>query len=288
MRYFEDTDRPRASSAGGDELLLKLCEKLAVAAGRLLLPAFQPGLAQAGAAGHAALAAAERAAEAVIVRGLAGTRSCIVEPATEATIAGRQLGAEFFLIDALDGGAALLAGRAEFTVNIALVRDGRPVLGVVFAPGRRALYAGSGGGATLALLDRDLRRSKVGPIAVRPRPRQPRIVASRAPLTAASEAYLRQWPQAEVVALASSLKFCLIASGEADLYPCFGRSMEWHTAAGHAVLLAAGGSVRGPDGQPLAYGKIAQADVDFAQPCFIADGAAARHWPLEGQGAPCP
>jgi len=105
------------------------------------------------------------------------------------------------------------------------------------------------------------------------RPRPPlSIVASRSHLTPETAAFIERYPAAETVSVGSSLKFCLLASGEADLYPRFGRTMEWDTAAGDAVLRAAGGRMRLPDGGPFLYGKRGQAaDVDFANPSFVAD-----------------
>ena len=282
MRYFDHTEAPSQATPAHDEFILKGMEKLAISAGRQLMTVLRAGAAAAPGADGGAVDDVAYRAESTILRGLAelfGNRVCIARETLAAGIAPRRLGREFFLVDALDGGRALQAGRTDFTVNIALIRDHLPAIGGVFAPARRELYTGWQGGAALALLERDLRRSRTGPIAVRAQPRQPRIFASRVPLTAGAESYLRAWPQAELVVLGSSLKFCLIASGEADLYPCFARSMEWDTAAGHAVLLAAGGRVHGADRQPLTYGKIAQADVDFAHPWFVALGGVATRQP---------
>jgi 3'(2'), 5'-bisphosphate nucleotidase len=176
----------------------------------------------------------------------------------------------FWLVDPLDGTKEFLSGNGEFTVNIALVESGRPVLGVVHLPVLNETYSGA-----LAFGDRPARATvqrgdaPPQPIAARRCPASGAVVvASRSHRNKeALEAFLATQQVAEQRIAGSSLKFCLIAEGVADLYPRFGRTMEWDTAAGHAVLAAAGGSVVTLDGQELRYGK-----PDFANPHFIARG----------------
>ena len=170
----------------------------------------------------------------------------------------------FWLVDPLDGTREFIAGRDEYTVNIALIEHGRPVLGVVLAPARGVCFAGAeGDGAWRG--DAAGRRA----IAARPPPAGgPVAVASRSHRDARTDAWLAEAGAARVVRAGSSLKFCLLAEGAADLYPRFGRTMEWDTAAGHAVLAAAGGEMRRVDGAPLAYGK-----PGFENPPFVARGA---------------
>ncbi|MFQ6017385.1 MAG: 3'(2'),5'-bisphosphate nucleotidase CysQ [Kiloniellaceae bacterium] len=172
----------------------------------------------------------------------------------------------FWLVDPLDGTKDFVAGNSEFTVNIALIQDGKPVAGVVHAPALAMTWAGVGDGtATFSETDHPPM-----PIEVRKMPADGAVVVAsrRHGDKAKLERFLADYAVKELVEAGSSIKFCLVASGKADLYPRFGRTMEWDTAAGHAVLLAAGGSARRlDDGGPLAYGK-----PGFENPCFIARG----------------
>jgi 3'(2'), 5'-bisphosphate nucleotidase len=171
----------------------------------------------------------------------------------------------FWLVDPLDGTREFASRNGEFTVNIALVHRGAPVLGVVYAPALDRLFAGAVGQGAWA---EDIAGRRA--IAVRTVPAAGvTVVASRSHGDAVQlQRYLDGRRVAEVIAAGSSLKLCLLAAGEADLYPRFGRTMEWDIAAGHAVLAAAGGSVVGhPDGRPLAYGK-----AGFENPHFVARG----------------
>ena len=159
----------------------------------------------------------------------------------------------FFLVDPIDGTKEFINKRDEFTVNIALIEDGRPIAGIVCAPALGTCYSGLvGEGAWLSGLGGESGK----PIAVAtPDNRALRVVASRSHLTEETKTFIDANPVAECKNAGSSLKFCLLAKGEADLYPRFGPTMEWDTAAGHAVLLAAGGFVSAMDGEPMAYGK---------------------------------
>ena len=201
---------------------------------------------------------ADEAAEKVILAGLAR-----IDPATpviseEAAAAGRIPEAcdRFFLVDPLDGTKEFISRNGEFTVNIALVQAGRPVAGVVYAPALRRIFWGeqSVGAAQGRLAADDT--VPWTPIAIRRCPADgATVVASRSHRDAATDDYLRGVKVKSLRSAGSSLKFCLVASGEADLYPRFGRTMEWDTAAGHAVVAAAGGKVMTIDGKPLTYGK---------------------------------
>ena len=219
---------------------------------------------------------ADHASEAIILAYLARTTPTTPVVAEEAVAAGRtpRIGAEFYLVDPLDGTREFVARRGEFTVNIALVRAGAPVLGVVYAPECGAnglLYAGdvAAGFAFRSEIQADGRLGTREPIRVRPVPRSGlTAVASRSHGSRETDSYLDRYVVGERVSIGSSLKFCLVAEGKADLYPRLGTTMEWDTAAGHAVLVAAGGSVIAPDGKPLAYGK-----ADFRNTWFIASGS---------------
>ena len=196
--------------------------------------------------------------------------------AEEATAAGhvQQIAHRFFLVDPLDGTKEFLNRNGEFTVNIAEIEGGVPVRGVVFAPAKDRLFMGeldtgayelaTKRGRCAGLCDRRARfkrasQARDGLIAV----------ASRSHRDTKTEEYLAAYPVKDFVTAGSSLKFCLVAAGEADIYPRHGRTMEWDTAAGHAVLAAAGGSVKTIDGRPFVYGK---ADEKFANPYFVARG----------------
>jgi 3'(2'), 5'-bisphosphate nucleotidase len=172
----------------------------------------------------------------------------------------------FILVDPLDGTREFLSGSGDFTVNIALVEDGVPVAGVVYAPALGRLWRGAvGAGATLH------EAGAARPIAARtPQAGGLVAVASRSHRDAETDAFLAGLPIAGLRSVGSSLKFCLVAEGEADLYPRFGPTMEWDTAAGQAVLEAAGGRVLTPSGQPFRYGKAGAA---WRNGAFVAWGA---------------
>jgi 3'(2'), 5'-bisphosphate nucleotidase len=212
--------------------------------------------------------AADVAAEAIILPALAGLLPDLPCVAEEAVSIGHvpkiDTKGRFLLVDPLDGTREFLLGNGEFTVNIALIEAGQPVLGVVHLPALGTTYVGGPDGATLSTAG-----GTPEPIRARPKPADGVIVlASRAHNEGdALERFLEGEQVAERIAAGSSLKFCRIAEGLADLYPRFGRTMEWDTAAGHAVLAAAGGSVCVLSGEPLAYGKS-----NFVNPNFIARG----------------
>ncbi|RMD90097.1 MAG: 3'(2'),5'-bisphosphate nucleotidase [Alphaproteobacteria bacterium] len=175
----------------------------------------------------------------------------------------------FWLVDPLDGTKEFLRGGDDFTVNIALVEKRQPSLGIVYCPKDGRLFAGRvGEGAWQARLDREGNLGARQPMqTTRPAPSPLRIVASRSHRNAETDAYLAHYPDAELVSIGSSLKFCLVAAGEADLYPRLGPTMEWDTAAGHAVLLAAGGRMVDAAGEPFTYFK-----PDFRNGFFLAWG----------------
>ncbi len=217
---------------------------------------------------------ADQIAETLILEGLSNLTPDIPIVSEEAMAAGHQptlSGTRFWLVDPLDGTKEFLSRNDEFTVNIALIEKGVPVAGVVHAPALDMIWSGAqaggdqeGGGAYI---------SQGGipeqPISARRIPAAgATVIASRRHGSGpAIDSFLADFVVKEKVSAGSSLKFCHVASGKADLYPRFGRTMEWDTAAGHAVLRAAGGSVRTFDGTPLSYGK-----AGFENPHFIARG----------------
>jgi 3'(2'), 5'-bisphosphate nucleotidase len=205
--------------------------------------------------------AADEAAEKIILADLAVIAPDVPVVAEESVAAGRVpvIAERFFLVDPLDGTKEFVSHRDEFTVNVALIEDGEPVMGVVFAPARRELYWGDVRAGKAGHIDADpdgTMPSMGAAIAVRSPPAQGlTAVASRSHRTPETDTFLANYPVAEFRSIGSSLKFCLVASGAADIYPRLGTTMEWDTAAGHAVLAAAGGYVTGLEGEPFRYGK---------------------------------
>ena len=166
----------------------------------------------------------------------------------------------FWLVDPLDGTRAFVAGEPEFTVNIGLIEDGVPTLGVIFVPAQSLLYYGSVGQGAFRVKDGGAPEK----ISVRAQPEEGvTVVRSKSHPSAKTEAFLQTLKIKELVSGSSSVKFCQVAEGSADIYPRFGRTMEWDTAAGHAVLIAAGGRVTTLDGAPLRYGKPGFRNEDF-------------------------
>jgi len=184
----------------------------------------------------------------------------------------REIGARFFLVDPLDGTKEFLSRNGEFTVNIAEIENGAPIRGVVYAPAKKRLFLGETGAAfeieTPHGVLPDFANARR--ISVRPAPKDGLVaVASRSHRDSKTDEYLAAYPVKDFLSAGSSLKFCLVATGEADIYPRHGRTMEWDTAAGHAVLAAAGGRVTTIDRRPFIYGKV---EEKFANPFFVARG----------------
>jgi 3'(2'), 5'-bisphosphate nucleotidase len=206
---------------------------------------------------------ADRAAELIILAALARAAPGMPVIAEEEVAAGRipAHGDTFFLVDPLDGTKEFVRGGDDYTVNIGLIERGVPRLGVVFAPATGVLHGGVVGDA--AWVERHGERRT---IATRQRGDQLTAVASKSHLNQATIDYLEEAAGAcGYVSVGSSLKFCIVAEGKADIYPRASPTSEWDTAAGHAILLAAGGLVDGPDGAPLGYGKRA-----FLNRAFVA------------------
>jgi 3'(2'),5'-bisphosphate nucleotidase len=216
---------------------------------------------------------ADQRAEAIILERLGRAYPDIAVLAEEEAAAGRipDLGKRFFLVDPLDGTKGFVQRNGEFTVNIALVDDHRSIAGVVYAPDSALLYFGALGEGAFRRNGRD---GIDEPISPRGRPAAGLAgIGSRNHAAAGTAERMAALGVTEFVPAGSSLKFCLVADGTADVYPRWGRTMEWDTGAGQAVLEAAGGRVLALDGEretgPLRYGKR---DQDFANPHFIAWG----------------
>jgi 3'(2'), 5'-bisphosphate nucleotidase len=206
---------------------------------------------------------ADRAAELVILAALARAAPGVPVIAEEEVAAGRIPAHDdtYFLVDPLDGTKEFIRGGDDYTVNIGLIERGMPQLGVVFAPATGRLHGGCVGAG--AWLDEGAGRK---PIRTRERGEELTAVASKSHLNQATIDYLEAAVgSCGYVSVGSSLKFCIVAEGRADIYPRAAPTSEWDTAAGHAVLLAAGGLVDGPDGDALRYGKPA-----FLNRAFVA------------------
>ncbi|MBB2972817.1 3'(2'),5'-bisphosphate nucleotidase CysQ [Mesorhizobium sp. RMAD-H1] len=265
-----------ADSAVDYSGLLSVMETAAIDAGRAIMEIYAGDFDVLLKGDNSPVTQADKAAEAVILAALRGATPNIPVVAEEEISEGRMpgdLGDRFYLVDPLDGTREFVGRNGDFTVNIALIDHGMPVLGVVYAPARRMLFSGGPDGAREAEVDAEGRPGPYCRIAARACPERMIAVASRSHRTAETDDYLAGFAIAECVSVGSSLKFCLVARGAADIYPRFGRTMEWDTAAGDAVLRAAGGGTWTTEGTPLVYGKRKEPDgCDFANPFFIARG----------------
>ena len=261
------------SHSTADDELIEALLGAAVAAGRATLEVYRAGFTVTQKADQSPVTAADHASERIILERLAQAAPAVPVVAEEAVAAGSipKVGEEFFLVDPLDGTKEFIHRRGEFTVNIALIRRRMPTLGVVYAPVSGMLYAGNVATARAFRCSHPADATTPGAreaLRVRPVPAAGiTAVVSRSHSTPETDAYLRHYTISDRVSVGSSLKFCLVAGGEADLYPRLGPTMEWDTAAGHAVLAAAGGNVLAPGGEPLVYGK-----PDFRNSFFIASG----------------
>jgi 3'(2'), 5'-bisphosphate nucleotidase len=205
---------------------------------------------------------ADEASEKILLRGIERLLPGVPVIAEEAVAHGKvsAIGAAFFLVDPLDGTREFLAGTPEFTINVAIVLEGTPVLGLLYIPAEAALYAGGDGRALRAKLAPGKAYASADAVPIRARARPDRLVAavSRSHLDAESEAFLARLPVERRIPLGSALKFSRIAEGAVDVYPRLAPVHEWDAAAGHALVVAAGGSVTRPDGSALVYGSAAK------------------------------
>lgn len=262
-----------ATASDSDDLLAVL-RLIAERAGKIILAYYAEG--DAVEVSHKAddspVTAADEAAEEFIIAALAKLTPNIPVVAEEAVAAGEipEIGDQpFWLVDPLDGTKEFITRNGEFTVNIALIKGSTPVAGVVHAPAMAMTWAGSSdAGETPRAIFANTDQPPMD-IRCRETPAEGAVVvASRRHGGGAElDAFLANYKIGEMVSAGSSLKFCLVATARADLYPRLGRTMEWDTAAGHAVLLAAGGQVMTLDGQPLGYRKSG-----FENPHFYAVG----------------
>lgn len=213
--------------------------------------------------------AADKAADAIISGGLRAAFPDIMLVTEEQADSHGQSGDTFLIVDPLDGTKEFIHRRGDFTVNIALVEKGVPTRGVVFAPARDRMFFTLSDGSAVEE-EGPFDKAEVGKTnAIRVADSDNgalMVVASKSHRDQATDDYINKYAVKDMKSAGSSLKFCLVATGEADVYPRLGRTMEWDTAAGHAVLNGAGGTVVNFDSHaPLTYGK-----EDFANPFFIA------------------
>jgi 3'(2'), 5'-bisphosphate nucleotidase len=251
----------------GSPALIDLVRAAALAAGATILEIYAEDFAVQQKADASPVTRADQLAETIIIDWLRKATPDIPVVAEELAAAGHLPAAapdRFWLVDPLDGTKEFIRRNGEFTVNIALIENHVPVLGVVHAPALGVTYWADAGGAKR-------QRGSAAPeaIAVRSMPNAGAIIVHSRSHADEQELdrYIATLPQAERRVSGSSIKFCLLAAGEADLYPRFGRTMEWDTAAGQAVLEAAGGTVATLAGPPLRYGK-----QGFENPDFVARG----------------
>jgi 3'(2'), 5'-bisphosphate nucleotidase len=218
--------------------------------------------------------AADLAAEAMIRDGLSALAPAlpiVSEEQAEYPSPGTQ--GSYFLVDPLDGTREFIAGRDEYAINIALVSNRAPLLGVIAAPALGLIWRGIvGRGAERLAFAADGGILPPSPIQTRHRPqREPVVVVSRSHLDAHTQAYLDRLPQPRTLLCGSAVKFCRVAEGSADLYPRLSPTHDWDVGAGHAIVLAAGGGVLAPDGGALRYGS-----AELIIPGFIAAGETAK------------
>jgi 3'(2'), 5'-bisphosphate nucleotidase len=258
--------------ASRDEIALFLA-KVTLAAGPAVMEEYDRGCSVASKEDGSPVTSADHRAEAIICECLASLAPMPPVCAEESMAAGAkaQVAERFILVDPLDGTREFLAGNGEFTINVALIERGAPVAGAVYAPAIGRLWVGGETAFTCdappgaELPGQELRRG----IRTRRAPTSLVAFASRSHLDAESDSFLKSLPIGETRFAGSSLKFCLIAEGLGDVYPRFAPTMEWDTAAGDAVLRAAGGGVFDPSGLPLSYGKV---DKKLRNGPFIAWG----------------
>lgn len=247
---------------------------IALAAGEEIMRIYRTGFSVSHKDDHSVLTEADGCAEKIILQKLAEAEPGL-EVIAEESVAGGHMpehGSRFALVDPLDGTKEFVARNGEFTVNIAIIENGRPVMGVVYVPAQERLFvaesptaawqaiAAPGGAVPSERTALRIRRAPEEGLTA---------VASKSHRSPDTDEWLSRYPIAEIKGAGSALKFCLVACGEADVYPRLGRTMEWDTAAGQAVVEAAGGRVLTMTGEPLLYGKR---EREYDNPHFVVFG----------------
>ena len=259
-----------------DHTLIDALVAAAIAAGEEILRRRNAGLSIEEKPDHSPVTDADRAAERIITEHLAVAAPGVPVVGEESVSEGRipKTAGTFFLVDPLDGTKEFTRGGNDFTVNIGLIRDDRPVVGVIYIPATAKLFAGVVGEGAWRAEVRDGALTGRREMRVRKPPEGAiDVVASRSHRTPETDACIRMYEVGKLVSAGSSMKFCAVAEGKADLYPRMGTTMQWDTAAGDAILRAAGGKVVTVDGKPLPYGPNgAEGEAGFRNPWFIATG----------------
>ncbi len=249
---------------------------VALATARVQMAHFAAGVTAEIKADSSPVTVADRESEDIILAGLARVAPGVPVVSEEAAAAGRipSTGDSYFLVDPLDGTKPFIRKSPEFTINIALIAMRKPIFGLLYAPAIPDFYVTTGpnevGAARLPPSSgaQSLADCNLAPLRTRvPDPNAIGALTSQTHVNSATKRFLEQYHVVESRAVSSSLKFGLMARGEADVYPRTGQTSEWDTAAGHAVLAAAGGMVTTVDGGPLLYGK-----PRFLNPDFVAWG----------------
>lgn len=250
--------------------LLPALTALVAGAGLAILAIARDALNVTGKSDGSPVTAADFAADRVLLDGLARLAPGVTVVSEERCAPGASGTACHFLVDPLDGTKEFVAGRDEYTVNLALIRAGRPLLGIVGAPALGVIWRGIVGcGAERVMVDGSGAVARTEPIRTRALPATGWVAAvSRSHGDARTEAFIAGRPGAERRTMGSAVKFAKVAEGEADIYPRLAPTSEWDVAAGHALVEAAGGMVTGADGEPLVFGAAA----DHIVPAFIAWG----------------
>lgn len=261
------------------EKLVSVMRRLSLEAGAAIMEIYAgDDLAVEAKSDDSPVTAADKAADAIISAGLRAAFPDVMLVTEEQAATHRAQGDTFLIVDPLDGTKEFIHRRGDFTVNIALVEGGVPTRGVVYAPAKGRMFLTRPDGTSAeeqGALDRDT-IGTLNSISVADADNNAlMVVASKSHRDQATDDYVSKYAVRDMTSAGSSLKFCLVATGEADLYPRLGRTMEWDTAAGDAVLRGAGGTVaRFDDHRPLTYGKDG-----FANPFFIAHAPSVRLMP---------
>jgi 3'(2'),5'-bisphosphate nucleotidase len=277
------------TSAYGHDELARCFADIALDAGQAIMGVYARPVTATLKSDRTPVTEADTQAEAIILKRLADLLPGVPVLSEEAASCGEYpdiSGATFLAVDPLDGTKEFISRNGEFTVNIALIDSGMPLAGVVFAPALSLLFGASRHAwwCVVPPAATKLDDAVLEPIRTRPYPADGlTAMVSRSHLDAKTINFLAKLPIAERHDAGSSLKFCRIAAGEADVYPRFNPTMEWDTAAGHSVLLAAGGCVLTLGGLPLSYGKK---QAGFKNPGFIAWGK--QPHPLDHEVKPRP
>lgn len=256
--------------------MLDVFKRAALEAGQAILEVYRAGAHVRLKSDCSPVTEADQRAEAIILRHLADAFPdipVIAEESVEAGMLPEIAGNRFFLVDPLDGTREFINKNDDFTVNIALIDNGVPIAGIVYAPAKHVGYAALGGKAERFSVSDDFQIHDLQPITTRSYAKIPVALISRSHCNVETEAFVSAHDITEFASIGSSLKFCLLAEGKADVYPRYGRTMLWDTAAGDAILRAAGGITLAPDGLPLRYHPAEiRSSADLANPNFVAWG----------------